>query len=155
MVHNLFKFLTTMSAIMENLLSMKYSKFVTVRELDYIFSLESPLIHVVKKKVPRKSVMRKNSRSSRRIVTEEEKEQKEQKEQKEPTEEKEQEQEHEHEQEKDEEETEYDLPSFMTYSPRRTRKTPKIQKDMSMEDFDEKFDEFYRMYPDAPYKLFT
>ena len=151
MVHNLFKFLTTMSAIMENLLSMKYSKFVTVRELDYIFSLEPPLIHVVKKKVPRKSVVRKNSRSSRRIVTEEEKEQKEEKEQ-----EKGKEQEQEEEQEdKDEEETESDIPSFMTYSPRRTRKTPKIQKDMSMEDFDEKFDEFYRMYPDAPYKLFT
>ena len=151
MVHNLFKFLTTMSAIMENLLSMKYSKFVTVRELDYIFSLDPPLIHVVKKKVPRKSVMRKNSRSSRRIVTEEEKEQKEEKEQ-----EKGKEQEQEEEQEdKDEEETESDIPSFMTYSPRRTRKTPKIQKDMTMEDFDEKFDEFYRMYPDAPYKLFT
>ena len=151
MVHNLFKFLTTMSAIMENLLSMKYSKFVTVRELDYIFSLEPPLIHVVKKKVPRKSVVRKNSRSSRRIVTEEEKEQKEEKEQ-----EKGKEQEQEEEQEdKDEEETESDIPSFMTYSPRRTRKTPKIQKDMTMEDFDEKFDEFYRMYPDAPYKLFT
>ena len=153
MVHNLFKFLTTMSAIMENLLSMKYSKFVTVRELDYIFSLEPPLIHVVKKKVPRKSVVRKNSRSSRRIVTEEEKEQKEPTEEKEKGKEKEKEQEQE--EEKDEEETEYDLPSFMTYSPRRTRKTPKIQKDMSMEDFDEKFDEFYRMYPDAPYKLFT
>ena len=151
MVHNLFKFLTTMSAIMENLLSMKYSKFVTVRELDYIFSLDPPLIHVVKKKVPRKSVVRKNSRSSRRIVTEEEKEQKEEKEQ-----EKGKEQEQEEEQEdKDEEETESDIPSFMTYSPRRTRKTPKIQKDMTMEDFDEKFDEFYRMYPDAPYKLFT